>query len=362
MASTPKYMDIVDWTIDQIASDVFKPKDKFLSEAALGEKFNCSRQTVRRALEVLEQQGHITRIQGSGTYISHVLRPVSSRNTERKVTPRTVGLISTFMDNYIFPSIIRGIESVFSCNGIALQLASTGNLISGETRALNLMLDRDLDGLIVEPTRSALPCANTDLFDIFTKRGIPLLFIDSFYPEQSIPYVTLDDVKAGYAATNYLIMNGHRNIAGIFPHSNRQGHLRYLGYVKALSEQGIAVQDHFVFWHSKENMQQILHSEQLLEGLSACSAVLCYNDFTALTLIDFLRQNGRIVPDDISVVGIDNSELAKISSLTSVIHPAEQLGVAAANLLLSMINGEPGKNILFPPQLVIRNSVKDLSR
>ena len=106
-------------------------------------------------------------------------------------------------------------------------------------------------------------------------------------------------------------------------------------------------------------MHQILHSEKLLEGLSACTAVLCYNDFTALTLIDFLRQNGRNVPNDLSVVGIDNSELAKISSLTSVVHPAEQLGEAAAYLLVSMINGAEGKNILFPPQLVMRTSVKD---
>ncbi len=360
MASIPKYMDIVDWTIDQIISGAFKPKERFLSEAALGEKFSCSRQTVRRALELLEQQGHITRIQGSGSYIAPGMHAIRSRTTQTGGMSRTVGLISTFMDNYIFPSIIRGIEGVFSSNGIALQLASTGNLVSGETRALKLMLDSHLDGLIVEPTRSALPCANLDLYHTITQRGIPLLFIDSFYPELSIPYVTLDDVKAGYTATRHLINRGHRDIAGIFPHSNRQGHLRYLGYVKALAEQGIAIQDHCVFWHSKENMQQILHSEQLLECLSTCTAVLCYNDFTALTLIDFLRQNGRYVPDDISVVGIDNSELAKISSLTSVVHPAEQLGEAAANLLLAMINGSEGKNILFPPEMVMRASVRDI--
>lgn len=361
MASIHKYMDIVDWAIEQIASDVFKPKDKFLSEAALGEKFNCSRQTVRRALEVLKQQGYVTRIQGSGTYISPVLRSTRIQTAEKKVMSRTVGLISTFMDNYIFPSIIRGIESIFSSNGIALQLASTSNLISGETRALQLMLDRHLDGLIVEPTRSALPCANLDLYHTIEKSSIPLLFIDSFYPELSIPYITLDDVKAGYMATKYLISRGHRDIAGIFPHSNRQAHLRYLGYVKALTEQGNAIQDHCVFWHSRENMQQVLHSEQLLEGLMECTAVLCYNDSTAVMLIDILKQNNRQIPDDLSVVGIDNSELARISSLTSVVHPAEKLGEAAANMLLSMMDGAEGENILFPPQLIIRTSVKDVT-
>lgn len=358
MATTPKYMDIVEWTIEQIKCGIFQPKEKFLSEAALGEKFNCSRQTVRRALEVLEQQGRISRIQGSGTFISPRKHPNSHAGSKERT--RTVGLISTFMDNYIFPNIVKGIDGVFSACGIALQLASTNNLIAGETRALQLMLERDLDGLIVEPTRSALPCANLDLYHTITQRGIPLIFIDSFYPELSFPYVTLDDVKAGYVATKYLISMGHRNISGIFPHSNRQGHLRYLGYVKAHAEQGVSIQDDRVFWYSKENMQQVLHSIPLLECLSTCTAAFCYNDVTALMLIDFLKENGRSVPENLSVVGVDNSELARISSLTSVIHPAELLGEAAANLLLTMINGEEGKNILFPPQMVTRVSVRKL--
>jgi GntR family transcriptional regulator of arabinose operon len=77
-------------------------------------------------------------------------------------------------------------------------------------------------------------------------------------------------------------------------------------------------------------------------------------------MIDFLRQKGKSVPQDLSVVGIDDSELAKFNSLTSIAHPGAQLGIAAANLLLSMISGLEGKNILFPPQLVIRSSTRQL--
>lgn len=358
MANALKYKDIVDWTMEQISAGVYKPNDKFLSESALGKKFGCSRQTVRHALEVLEQQGCINRFRGSGTYISSD-KVLPKRNTagERYMT---IGLVSTYMDNFIFPGIIRGIEDVLSNAGYAFELVSTNNLVAGETRALQFMLGRRLDGLIVEPTRSALPCANLDLYHEISQKGIPLVFIDSFYPELSSPYVALDDEKAGYEATRYLISMGHRNISGVFPHSHRQGHLRYLGYVKAHAEYGMPIQDDLVCWYSREDMNQILHSSQFLEQLSRSTAALCYNDSTAISVIDFLRKNGRNVPEDLSVVGIDNSELARLTGLTSVAHPAEHLGEAAAKLLLSMINGSEGRNILFPPQLVIRESVRQL--
>lgn len=360
MAQTPKYMHLVDWTIKQINNGVYKPNDKFLSESELCAKFDCSRQTVRRALEILEQRGLISRIQGSGTYISSIKYYDELDSFQSKKNHMTIGLISTFMDNYIFPSIIRGIEGVFSAEGLALQLASTNNLVAGEKMALQLMMDRELSGLIVEPTRSALPCVNLDLYQKIAQMGIPLIFIDSFYPELPIPYVALDDVKAGYVATEYLIKMGHRNISGVFPHSNRQAHLRYLGYVKALTDYGIQMHDERVCWFSKENMQQILYGKPLLDSLSASTAVLCYNDVTAMMLIDFVRKNGKKVPDDLSVVGIDNSELAKYAELTSVAHPAEQLGEAAAKLLISMINGSEGKTVLFPPRLIERSSVRRL--
>lgn len=358
MANALKYMDVVDWTLEQISAGVYKPTDKFLTESELCEKFACSRQTVRRALEILEQQGYINRFKGSGTYISAGKIQIKRNCAGEQYM--TIGLINTYMDNFIFPGIIRGIEDVLCNAGFALELIYTNNLVAGETRALQFMLKRQLDGLIVEPTRSALPCANLDLYHAITQRGLPLVFIDSFYPELSNPYVALDDEKAGYEATSYLISMGHRNISGVFPHSHRQGHLRYLGYVKAHAEHGIPIQDDLVCWHSRENMHQILHSSHFLDQLSRSTAALCYNDSTAIMVIDFLRQNGKSVPEDLSVVGIDNSELARVTGLTSIAHPAEHLGEAAAKLLLSMINGSEGRNILFPPQLVIRNSVRQL--
>lgn len=360
MSSAPKYMNIVNWTIEQITTGVIQPKDKFLSEAALSNRFGCSRQTVRRALEMLENEGYITRIQGSGTYISFGTSGVKAKSGNGVISSRTVGLVSTYQDNYIFPSIIRGVEGVFSEDGFGLQMASTNNMVAGETRALNHMLERRLDGLIVEPTRSALPCVNVELYRTIIQKRMPLIFIDSFYPELNVPYVALDDEKAGYVATEYLLSQGHKDILGIFPYNNRQSHLRYLGYVKALADYEVPIREDYICWYPIHSMLEALLSNQFSESLATCTASLCYNDLIALMLIDFLRKNGRTVPGDFSVVGIDNSELAKFCSLTSVAHPAEKLGEVAAKLLLSMIEGLNAQNILFDPQLIVRGSVRKL--
>lgn len=354
-----KYMDIVEWAKEQIAAGTFQPKKKFFSETKLGEVFGFSRQTVRRALEELEQMGYITRIKGSGTFITDHLSAQTFKPVAKEAASRVIGIISTHLDAYIFPSTIQGMEEVFSASGYTTLMTSTKNQLDGEHRALQIMLERSLDGLIVEPTRSGLPNINLELYRTISLRGIPIVFIDSCYPELSVPYVALDDEATGYIATKHLISLGHKDITGIFTLSDRQGHLRYKGYIKALIEQGLPIREEHIHWYTKETMLRILNSDELWEDLSACSAALCYNDSLALLLMDLLRQKGKRVPEDFSVIGIDNSEVAKTNSITSVAHPKKALGETAAKLLLSMIKGEEGTSVLFPPSLIIRGSAKN---
>ncbi len=350
-------MDIVNWTIEQIKIGVAQPGKKFHSENALCEIFDVSRQTVRRALEEIERMGYVTRVKGSGTYISENHPSSRSRPFAKHTLSKTVGIITTYLDAYIFPSIIQGIETVLTENGFTVQLASTKNLVEGELRALQAMSDHNLDGLIIWPTKSGLPCLNQSIYHSLFEKGLPIVFVDSSYAEIPGTCVALDDLGAGKIAVQHLIEMGHRDIVGFFPHSDRQGHLRYKGYAEAFMEAGLPMRDENVHWYSKENVDESFLSLKLLESLTTCSAAFCYNDSLALMLIDFLRQKGTRVPDDFFFVGIDNTLMSRISALTSVIHPAEKLGESVANLLISMINGEEGQNILFQPQLVIRDSV-----
>lgn len=360
MARFPKYMDIVLWTQKQIQEGTFSPGDKFLSEAALGERFAVSRQTVRRALDELSQSGHVTRLQGSGTYIGAAPLTEKEPMEDKDAAAMNVGIVSLYLDDYIFPGIIRGIEGVFTSSGYGVQLASTQNETTGETRALERMLESRLAGLIVEPTMSGLPCVNLELYRRIEQRGIPLVFTDSRYAEVAAPYVALDDEAVGYLATKHLIDMGHKTIAGIFTHSNRAGHMRYLGYMKALAAHGLPRQEDRVHWYTQGDMEQVLTGELFRKYLPTCSAALCYNDRLALMLTELLKQRGLRVPEDLSVVSVDNTALAQLGGFTSIVHPSERLGEAAAKLLLSMIHGAKGENILFPPELVSRGSVRRL--
>ena len=360
MAKLPKYKNIVHWIAEQIDRGAVQPGEKLDSENILCVNFKVSRQTVRRALEELEEMGYITRIKGSGTYVSQNLPNTRTNAIDENELFKTVGIITTYLDAYILPSIIQGIETTLTNKGFILQVMSTKNSVESELRALRMMSESNLDGLIVWPTKSALPCTNLDLYEILSDRGLPMVFVDSCYPEFPGTYVAMDDEAIGITATNHLISMGHKDIIGIFPHEDRLGHLRYKGYIKALTAAGFPIQDEHIHWYSKENVEEGLTSSSLWRSINKCSAAFCFNDGLALMLIDLLNHKDILVPEDFSVVGVDNVFMAKRAELTTMVHPSEELGTAVAELLISMIYGAKGENILFPPQLIPRNSVKKI--
>ncbi|MFV0401086.1 MAG: GntR family transcriptional regulator [Oscillospiraceae bacterium] len=353
MAKSPKYVEIIRWCREQIDGGAYRPGDRFLSEKELGDRFDISRQTVRHALDLLENDGVIRRVRGSGTFIA-------DGNTAPGRKTMTVGVVSTYLDDYIFPSILQGIESVLTQEGYAIHLASTYNKAVNEARALQAMMDNGVDGLIVEPTKSGLPSINMELYRQIQLRRIPLVFFNAYYPALTLPYVALDDEQAGLLAARHLIRSGHKKVAGIFLLDDIQGHLRYSGYTKAIAEAGMDLMEDRNIWYTTEDKPYLFtRPEYLLSRLGDSTGVFCYNDQLAFQLIAFLRSQGLRVPQDISVIGIDNSDMASLSEppLTTIAHPMRELGVATAELLTKMLGGGLGKTRLFPPELIVRGSV-----
>ena len=130
-------MNIVDWIQERIERGEFEPGSKLYSENELSEKFNLSRQTVRHAIDVLEQRKLVTRIQGSGTFVSG-LKEI--RETREKTM--NIAVISTYVDSYIFPNIIKGIEKILSLKGYMVQIAFTNNRIDRERMIIQNILDK----------------------------------------------------------------------------------------------------------------------------------------------------------------------------------------------------------------------------
>ena len=219
-----------------------------------------------------------------------------------------------------------------------------------------------MDGIIAETVKSALPNPNMQLYREIENQGIPVLFVNSYYKELDIPHISMDDRMAGYLAAKHLADCGHTRIGGIFKADDGQGHLRYAGYTDALMEREIKIRGDQIIWIDSEELRSMEdESAKFLKRLKGCTACVCYNDETAYKLVSIYRKAGRRVPDDLSVVGIDNSGLAKFCPvpLTSVENPGEELGrIAAERMIEKILKNEEMETREFAPKLIMRSSVQ----
>jgi len=244
-----------------------------------------------------------------------------------------------------------------------MQVAFTGNRIEKEGEILDKLLDKGfIDGLIVEPAKSALPNPNLDSYRRLANQQLPVLFFNSSYPQLSFPCVALHDELVTKKAVEYLIHAGHKKIGGIFKCDDGQGHLRYLGFVKAMKQAGISIDRRGIVWIDSESQNDLeAWSDYLFDRLKDCTALVCYNDEVAYLLSGICMKRGIMIPEDLSLVSIDNSELASLGEvpITSFPHPMEALGKKAAENMIRMIeNPYFNGNYLFDSEAVERKSVR----
>ncbi|NLU52903.1 MAG: substrate-binding domain-containing protein [Clostridiaceae bacterium] len=360
MAKTPKYMELVNWVKEKINQNELKPGDRLYSEHEFSSMFNMSRQTVRQGISVLERDNIIERRQGSGTYVKDIYA------SDRQKT-MNIAVVTTYVDSYIFPNIIKGIEDVTSKAGYNAQISFTYNSHVKESEVLKNILEKNnIDGLIIETTKSALPNPNLEYYHEILKRKLPILFLNCYYPGLNIPHVSMNDREVGLMAANYLIECGHEKIAGIFKSDDYQGHLRYAGYRKGMADHGLQVMDEHILWLDTEDQRHMADNvDRILRRLQNCTACLCYNDEVAFEIVNICLKNGIRIPEDLSIISVDNSHLANLCEvpLTSIGYPFLEIGKAIAENLLKMID-DPSFNGMkeFTPSITVRESVKKIVR
>ncbi len=353
----PKYQQVADALRADILDGVYQKRMLLPTEQLLCQRFNVSRQTVRQALSVLATEGMIERRQGSG---SHILQSHEASHGPR----RTVAVITTYISNYIFPSILREIENVLSANNSAPTLYATQNQISNERRILQSLLDGKLpDGILVEGTKTGLPNPNLDLYRKLISRGVPMVFMHGIYPELSDCLSVLDDnYGGGRQLVEYLYQKGHRSISGIFKNDDLQGLQRYAGYTDALRDLGLPLEDQRVFWYNTESKDFLLSDSSFWDVsadlLRNCTALVCYNDEIASRMVSLLMNHGLRIPEEIAVVSFDNSPYSELSviPITSLSHEEYNVGRMAAQLLVRLFHGERGTSQLAPWTLITRKS------
>lgn len=353
-----KYKEIADTLRAQINNGAFKDAGKLPTEQVLCDEYDASRQTVRHSLSILEKEGLIEKLQGSGSRIVDRMLPVT-------MPQRSIAVITTYISDYIFPSILREIENVLSQNNCTPMLYATKNQVVNERSVLQSLLTMaKLDGILVEGTKTALPNPNLDLYSKLIARNIPIVFLNGNYQEFNGALSVLDDnYGGGYKLVKYLYEKGHTRIAGIFKSDDIQGHQRYAGYAAALLDFGLAIEDKNLFWYNTEAKDFItngmsFYSDQMLAVLSDCTAVVCYNDEIASFLLLNLLKQGKKIPKEMAIVSFDNSRYSEIGpmQITSLSHGENNVGRLAAEMLIKLLLGEECVSQLAPWELVEKES------
>lgn len=346
-----KYSEIVNWIIDEIASGNLPEGAKLPTEKEMMAQFGVSRQSVRRAVRQLEEEGIVRSVRGSGIYVEET----------RVSSSKRIAVILNNYDGYVFPAKLKGINTVLEEAGYVSSLFVLDNMISKEYQILQTLSNEDYEGIILDGTQDLLPRADARLFSSITQE-IPTVMLDSYYQGFSVPSVQINNELAGYTATKYLIDHGHRAIAYVGRIDYTHGIEKYKGYIRAQLDSRIPINDNQVFFYIYNQGELIYDGkmgQRLLDTISRCTAVFCYNDELAYNLIRFLNANGISVPDDISMVGFDHTPMPDHPvQVTSIMHPTERIGKKAAENLLQLIHQPQfNANYLFTPELAIGNSV-----
>ncbi len=273
-----------------------------------------------------------------------------------------IGVVVPDISNFFIGEILSGIEEIGKMYGYDILLCSTYGDLSQEIRYLNLLRAKQVEGIVLMTWN-----LQEDLVNCISNMDIPVVLINRNTSKLLIPSVSIDNFKAAYEMTCYLIKNGHQKIA--FIRSNLDddtfGLEQYQGYKQALDEHGIKMDEKLVKYGSfklekgYEIVNEFIHEKNLPTAIFATS------DATAIGALNCLLDKGYRVPEDVSVVGFNDIKLASIirPNLTTIHQPIYDIGAVAIRIIIKKINKEElGSDIvILPHELIERESSQKIS-
>jgi len=355
-----KHQVIEAWIRNRIDEGVLIPGEKLPSESQLCAQFAVSRNVVRQAIHNLIHEGIVESIKGVGTFCRTRV-PASALSTN-------IGLVEFFIGSYIYPEVIRGCYNTLSRKGFALLLNQSEYNLEQERAILQDLRKKKVGGIIIAPIYGAGDRSNALLLEEIQNEGTAVVLCDDYFPGRNFSSVTLDYQGCGAEAAAHLWKKGHRRIGIFYQKDFLVKANRMKGVLEYLGRQEAPVRDAWIVGFNGQgpSSEAPAAAERFLRGARELpSAFVCGNDEDALRLIEAAERQGIRVPDDLSVVGFDNSDIAQLEkiSLTSVDHPSFEIGEKAANILLDKIFHPEIRFVtqtIITPSLVERSSVRNL--
>jgi len=304
-----------------------------------------SEKTRARVLEVIEKYNYTP---------NHLATALTGKHSY------TLGLMMPNLANPFFGEIARSVESRARELGFSVIMCSTDYKKDQEEWYFTLFQKKRVDGVII--------ISGIEHQDAFLskklKTGIPIVLIARDIPTLPLNTICIDDFMGGYMAAQHLLSLGHRRL-GIILEDIPVAWDRVNGFKKALEDAGLHLDENMIIAGEASVENGAAYTNRLLDAGNAPTAIFATNDFLAIGSIRAANERNLKVPDDLSVVGFDNTILATISTppLTTVAQPMSLMGTTAVDLLVQEIRGEASnkQRIIMLPALVIRKSTAAVS-
>lgn len=320
--------------------------------------YSCS--TVARVLKdentvSIKTKNRILEIIAESNY-----RPYHFAHLSKKGNTRIVMIIVADITNYFYAGLIKSMSETFSQNEYKAMIANSNGSSTLEEEYLQYAEEESYAGVIM------ITAVETEtLKQLLNQINCPVVLVNRYIKSMDLDVVCIDNYRGGYMAGEYLVKMGHQKIchlAGSITSTASQDRTR--GFLDALNDSNIELKADGIFYGDLRYESGYQLGKTFVKKAFDYTAIFCGNDLMARGFADSLDEGNWKIPDDISIICFDDSPAAVSGKIkfTTICREPDLMGSSAANMLLDRIKDadkEPVK-IIYPPQLLIRESCKKL--
>lgn len=313
--------------------------------------------------KVINEKGRIS--EKTSKHVKDVMKrlnyqPSSIASALTKKRTYTIGLIVPNIANPFFGEVTSAIEKHARELGYTTMVCSTYNNTKVEIENIKLFLRQQVDGLII-----ATEQISDEKLEQFNTRNIPIVKFSAFKSSSKMIGISTDNYLGGQMAAKYLYSKAHRDIWIVGETTRHSEMQRINGFQNYFLNKSIEIKDSQIFHSNTEYSTVISLAEYLFQQPKLPSAMFVTTDIVASILMNEAKKNGLDIPNDLSVVGFDNTLIAKLNepALTTIAQPVGEMAIVAVKALIDILEGQleaPYDLIYFEPKLIERNTVQAL--
>ncbi|WP_244834238.1 LacI family DNA-binding transcriptional regulator [Clostridium sp. BJN0001] len=256
---------------------------------------------------------------------------------------KTIGILVPDISNQLYPEIVRGAEDVSNIYDYNIILCNSDLDLDKEKEYLRVLKEKMVDGVLY--MSSSL---EPEILELINELNLKTVFVETTDKDKSFPSVIIDNVKASYDSTKFLLNKGLKNIAfiGTSKDSMNAWGDRYIGYENALKESKMDIDDQLVYLEAMKSKTGYNGVKSLIKSGKKFDGIVCASDDIAMGAINALRDENYKVPEDVSVIGFNDNYVASMfyPKITTIAQPTYDMGSVAMRMLIKLLNNKELEN------------------